>query len=200
MRNLFTRPILLPPLMLLMAWAVVAFAMQRSITADQNRIDQLRNEQLALVVELDELGAAEQRSASIDADLDRFAVAVPASTDLGPLLRTLDAEAVAAGVRIDLLVPTNVASSTTTSSDRPVPPSMSSISIAVSGVGTFEAVMDLMARIENLNRLTVIDVVKLTSGDDEPGQILVDLEFRVFTSGTIVADDTAAVFEPEESP
>lgn len=198
MRNLLSRPVIIPPLVLLAVWAVVAFTTQRTIATDEERIEDLQAEQLTLVVELDELSKAEDRVQSFETDLARFAVAVPPTADLGPLLRTLDAAADATGVRIDLLAPTNVASSTTATIDRPVPSSMSSVTLSVTGIGSFTGTMELVARIEDLERLVVIDALTLTTADDDPDQIVIDLELRVFTTDVLVEDDPT-LFELEEA-
>jgi Tfp pilus assembly protein PilO len=194
-RILLRRTVLLPPLILTVVWVAVLWWPSRStIDTEESRLTDLQTEQLALVTELNHLTAAEERVDEFERDLTRFAVAVPPTTELDDLLRSVDAEASTVGLQIELFAPTNVADSATAKTGEAVPPSMSSVSLALTGVGTFDASMAFVKRLESMDRLVVIDALSLSSADNDPNRIIVDLAFRVFTNAELVGSDAAPLF------
>ncbi len=198
MRPSLRPSMLLPPLILIIAWAGLLWWPSRaSVTTEEDRIGDLQTEQLALVTEISELTAASDRLDEFELDLARFATAVPPTADIGALLRVLDAEAANVGLEIDLFAPTRVANSTTAAPGQGLPPSISSVSLSLSGIGTYEATMAFVARLENMDRLIVVDSLALTVADG-PNRIIIDVNLRVFTTEPVSDVDDTLTFDLED--
>ena len=198
MRPSLRLSVLLPPLLLIIAWAGLLWWPSRvAVAAEEDRIGDLQTEQLALVTEIGELAAASDRLDEFDLDLVRFATAVPPTSDIGVLLRVLNAEAADVGVEIDLFAPTRVADSATAAPGQALPPSISSVSLALSGIGPYEATMAFVGRLEHMDRLIVVDSLALTVADG-PNQIIIDVNLRVFTTEPISDADDTSTFELED--
>jgi Tfp pilus assembly protein PilO len=184
---------------MLVLWLAIIWWPNRADSAEaQNLVEDLQAEQLALVGELTSINDAMDQLDRIDSDLARFAIAVPATAELGPLLRTLDGHADDVGLQVDLFAPTNIADSATTLAREPLPPSMSSITLSLTGTGTFDAAMTFIERLEAESRLIVIDAVNLTAADDDPNQIILNVEMRVFTRDTLVEIDSTLLVDFED--
>jgi Tfp pilus assembly protein PilO len=200
------RPIALPPLILVILWAgAVWWPLRSGTSSEQERLATIQAEQLSLVSTIDGLNTATDQLAAYDADLDRFAVAIPAQLDMATFIRQIDAEAGASGIQIDLLSPNEVLGGSTRDAKRPLPIGVSSVTLSLAGQGSFESAMDFVERLTALPRLVVVDVFGLSAVDGDAEQIIVDLELRVFTTEALVANAQSAAFttgtasgDPEE--
>jgi len=188
-----------PPVLLLVVWLAIIWWPNRADSIDaQSRIEDLQAEQLALVVELTTVSDAADQLDRIDDDLTRWAVAVPAAAEVGELVRTLDGHADAVGLQVDLFAPTNIADSATTQAKQPLPSTMSSVTLSLTGTGTFDAAMTFIERLETEPRLIVIDAVTLTAADEDPNQIILDVEMRIFTRDVLVEIDPTLLIDFED--
>ncbi len=199
MSRSFARPsVLLPPLVLLIAWAALLWWPSRvTVANEEDRLADLQTEQMALVGEIDKLNEAEGRLDEFELDLVRFATAVPPTSDLGALLRVLHAEAEDVELELDLFAPIRVADSTTAAPGQGVPPNLSSVSLALSGIGTYEAALAFVGRLEAMDRLVVVDSLVLTAADG-PNRIIIDVNLRVFTTEPISDVDDTLSFDLED--
>ncbi len=198
MSRSFARPsVLLPPVVLLIAWAALLWWPSRvTVATEEDRLADLQTEQMALVGEIEELNVASGRLDEFELDLVRFATAVPSTSDLGAFLRVLHAEADEVELELDLFAPTRVSNSVTAAPGQAVPPNLSSVSLALSGTGTYEAALAFVGRLEALDRLVVVDSLVLTAGDG-PNQIIIDVNMRVFTTEPISDVDDTLSFDLE---
>lgn len=192
------RPLLLPPVALAALWAAaVWWPTQSAVATEQDRLAAAQSEQLALVASFDELSSAADRLDVFDADLERFELAIPPTLDMAALVRQIHAEAASSGLRIDLLSPTDVLGGATVDADRPVPAGMASVSMSLMGQAGFEEAIAFVDRLRALPRLVVVDVLGLSAVDGATDQIILDLEFRVFTTEALVPQP-AGTFAPLE--
>jgi Tfp pilus assembly protein PilO len=171
---------------------VVWWPFRSETASERDQLAQIQAEQLTLVATLDELNAATDLLGGFDADLERFAIAIPETLELPTFLRELDAQADAAGVQIDLVSPSEVLGGATRDSKRPVPPGMSSVSLSLTGQGPFESTMEFVNRLDDLPRLIVVDTLGLSAVDGNADQIIIDLELRVFTTETLVGSTASS--------
>ena len=68
----------------------------------------------------------------------------------------------------------------------------------VTGTGTFTAAMSFIERLEAESRLIVIDAVTITAADEDPNQLVLDVEMRVFTTDTLVQVDATSLADFED--
>ncbi len=188
-----------PPALLLVLWlALIWWPNHAGTSAAETRIEDLQAEQLALVGELTDITDAESQVDRIENDLRRFDIAVPASAEVVQLLIMLDKHADDVGLQVDLFAPTNLADSATTDLAEPLPPSISSVTLSLTGTGTFTAAMTFIERLEDESRLIVIDALTMTAADEDPNQIILDIEMRVFTTDTLVQVDATSLADFED--
>lgn len=190
----------LPPLALVLLWFAAAWWPARAMVAsEQARLDDLQSQQLAMVSTLNELATAEELTPRFEEDLERIDAAVPDQLRMSSLLRQFDAEADAAGIQIELFTPTEVLISSSLDRGRLVPAGMSAVALSLTGQGPFEATLDFVGRIQALPRLVVIDRLGLRTVDDGAGEIIIDIDFRIFTTESM-APSTGTVSVPADEP
>lgn len=178
------------PMILIAAWAAAVWVpAQSSLDRSVTTIDDLTAERLALSDEIRRLGEATEARTDYLADLDRFAVAVPPSIGVGTFAQDLHAAAAAHGVRIDLLAPTNVVDSSTALRGSEIPNGLSSVTLAVTGIGDYPGAIGFVDAIVDRDRLVIIDAVILTSADESPDEIVIDVELRIFTTDELIEPD-----------
>jgi len=186
-------------MLLLLLWlAVIWWPNRAAASAAEDRIEDLQAEQLAFVGELTDITDAQGQGDRIEGDLTRFDLAVPSCAELGELLITLDEHADAVGLQVDLFAPTNLADSATTDTAEPLPPTVSSITLSLAGTATYTAAMSFIERLEAESRLIVIDAVTITAADEDPNQLVLDVEMRVFTTDTLVQVDATSLADFED--
>lgn len=194
--------ILAPALVVSAVWGF-AFWWPTSNQIDENRRigEDLAQQQLALMLDVADLESAQELASSYESDLDSFAVAVPADASIGSFVRGVGLAADTSGVRIDLFAPTNVVNADTATSQSPVPPSFAAVTLTLTAAGSFFEIMNFLDALDGQPRLIVMDSVSLTAADDASQEVVLDLEFRVFTTESLVEVDDALLLDfADEEP
>jgi len=194
------RAIILPPVALVVLWFTAIWWPARSaVSNEEDRLAAIQTDQLALITEFDGLNAASDQLDSLNAEVAGLDVAIPSRAGVAAFVRQLDAESLATDFRIEVLAPTLVLGGTTLDPDRAVPAGMSSISFSLTGQGSFEAAMEFVDQVATLPRLVVIDELGLTSIEGESGQVILDLDVRVFTTEQMTSTATNAILGSGEA-
>ena len=181
-----------PALAIAIVWAAAIWWPARSdLDTSMATIDDLTADRLALVQELRRLDDAALEEESYLDDLDRFAVAIPPQIGLGPFAQDLHAAAAANGVRIDLLAPTNVVDASTALRGNEIPPGVSSVTLAITGIGSYRQAIDFVEAVTDHTRLVIVDAMTLTAADEDPDEIVIDVELRIFTTDELIEADPA---------
>ena len=193
------RTLVLPPMALTGLWAAaIWWPSQSSVAEEHDRLAAIQSDQLALITEFNDLSSGAEQVDALNAELESLDVAIPPSPDIAAFVRQLDAEADASQFEIDLLAPTLVLGGAATDPDRVVPPGMSSVSFSITGQGSFEAAMAFVDRVMTLPRLIVVDALGLTSVEGDTGQVILDLDLRIFTTDQMTGSDLGQVVAFDE--
>jgi Tfp pilus assembly protein PilO len=186
-------PLLAPVLVALVVWAAVVMTTGSTAAADRRVAG--ATEAIGLLA--DELDAAEALDDTTAAQLDedrirRAAVAVPVTADLAPLLVVVDRLAAANGVVVEQLVPTIAGANDDDTDVDQRPATTSMISIALSGRGSYEAVIAFLEELTGGDRLAVVSRLELATVD-QLDTLRFDATVEVFT--TAVLGDVAEAAE-----
>jgi Tfp pilus assembly protein PilO len=60
------------------------------------------------------------------------------------------------------------------------------VTVSIGARGTYEQVMAFASGLRQLDRLVVFDLVGLTADNEDSGQVIMDLELRIFTTDELV--------------
>jgi type IV pilus assembly protein PilO len=164
-------------LVLLYGWNSLFLAPKASAKAEvKKQLAAGRKQEEDLRRNLAELKKLANDTKAREAELTRLGRLVPADPDVAGAILTLNETAHAAQVAWSSFVPS--------------PPSPgaggTSISISMKVSGTFGQIFDYLRRLEQLDRLVVVDSIQLTAGAGGTGspKIEADIKARMFSAGT----------------
>ena len=167
-------------LVVLYGWNSVFLAPKAEAKAAANKeLVAARQQEQELRRNLTELRRLANDSQAREAELTRLGRLIPAAPDVAGAIDTLNEMALAAQVAWSSFVPS------------PPSPAVaggpSSISIGMKISGTFQQIFDYLRRLEQLDRLVVVDSLQLTAEAVEstgPSGLQADIKARMFSAGT----------------
>jgi Tfp pilus assembly protein PilO len=163
---------------LLLAWnSMILSPKGRQRAEVKAKIVRVRSEAATLRSEVTDLKAQVGRLEAAEAALERISRLIPADDGMADLIRVLDDVAAKSQVAWASLNPGS-----------PTPgPNGTYISLGISLSGTFFQILDYLERLEEIDRLIVLDGVRLSPGGAAGGtQLLqVNLDGRVFVAGPL---------------
>ncbi|MGH1503167.1 MAG: type 4a pilus biogenesis protein PilO [Acidimicrobiales bacterium] len=163
------------------AWAIVSVGWLGRATADaEAEVDAIGVERLALIDELDSLQTLDAERASVAAEDERLAAAVPDDPDLDGFVDEVAASAAAAGVVVEQFAPVAVTSAAV-GGGSDLPDGVTSIELSITVVGDYAGLMAFVADVESFDRLVLIDAISLLADDDVVDRLTLDVVMRVFT-------------------
>lgn len=174
-----------PSLLMVTIWSLVAMVPAALNSAD-DQLAAVEDEQALLVSELDEARALADELDALDGRIAAASVAVPGSADLAAFVRAVGKIGEQSGVAIEQIAPLKVASDSDPEALVALPAGTSSITISVGAGGSYEQAMAFAAELGRLERLVVVDLVRLTADEEDSSQVIIDLELRIFTTEQLV--------------
>ena len=179
------RALLVPPLILGLLWALaVWWPSQQAISSANEQLDRSESEQLSLVTDIDRLNQAASQQSDFASDIATIARSIPSEPAIEPFLKELASSADQAGVQVSLVSPGEILDAGTADANRPVPVGLSAIAITLNFEGSYDEVMAFTTDLNRLSRLVIIDRVSMVANEGETERIVVDMNLRIFSSGT----------------
>jgi Tfp pilus assembly protein PilO len=174
-------------------WFLVYSPAGDDLTAARDDVESAEREQQGLQAQLAQLEDIAANGPAIDAELARLTDLVPSSPDLAGFILGANDLAIESGIDWLSVAPSPPAASG---------PGFSTISVAMQLEGGFFQVLDYLNRLEDFDRLVVVDSVQLNPGGSEDGtdgapsvvgatRLSVSLNGRMFTTQIPVAPGTA---------
>lgn len=122
-------------------------------------------------------------------------LAIPQLAGLGQFLRDLDSLADQSGLEIESLTPTDVHNAGTAPEGEELPVGVSSVGYRMVGLGDYTDVLEFLDRLRSTDRLVLLDELELSAGSDD--QLVLSIEFRVFTTDLLIEPDESEVDSPK---
>ena len=149
----------------------------------RQRVEQARQEEASLQANLAELRRLAADGTTREAELARLGKLVPDTPDIAGFIRTMNDVAAEAQVDFSSLVPSTPEESLTGGP--------ATLKLNVHVAGTFFQILDYLKRVENLDRLVVIDAIDLASAGGTGGTPKLSVNIRGRTFSASAADITA---------
>jgi Tfp pilus assembly protein PilO len=170
-------------------WVFVFSPMGDTLDDERDELEQAERQGQTLTAELNQLQDLEERSPEIEAQLGRLSAAIPESPNQADFISGLNAIADESGITwqsVTMQEPTEA-----TAAAPPTTP----VQIQIEG-GYFQ-VLDYLNRLEDFERLVVVDAVNLSGAEAEDGATDGDVdEFQddLTTTGDLSVSLTARIF------
>ena len=190
MKGFFRPWMLAPSLAVLALWVLVAYAPSRATIDDaEQRLEDAQANQQDAAAERQDLSAFAADESGLTSRTAVLALALPETAEVGGFVQRIEAMAVDAGLAIEVVAPNGVSDSTTFDDNAQLPDGISAVSIDIGATGTYAQITDFVAQLETSERLVLVDALSITTVDDTPDLLSVDLTVRVFTTEDLVEDD-----------
>ncbi len=163
-------------LVVLVAWYLLLWGPQGGRIEDaqaERDAATARNQQLLTQVE--RLQGAKERQPELVAQNDRLKAAIPDQPDLAAFILSADDAASTSGVTFMAITPQAPA----TAEDATLP---TVVAVSIEAEGGYFQVLDFVNRLEDLDRLVVIDSIDVAPQDDSGLALTVALQGRIFTT------------------
>lgn len=190
--------LVVPAMVIVVTWFGLAWLPAVLSGHDDRRIA-AEEERGLLIVDLAEARTLPSQLVGLEARLAETQIAVPATVELAEFVRATDVAADRAGIAVEQMAPLTVSSDTDEEALTSLPVDTSSVSISIGARGGYDQVLGFADELLAMGRLVVIDLMDLTTDEEDASQIILDLELRIFTTQQLVtaSDLDAGLFDEE---
>jgi hypothetical protein len=190
-------PLVAPVLVLIAIWAVAVVATGSSADADQ-RITSAVDELAALETELDEIRRLEDPEVreQVERRIAASEAAIPATVDLSSVLDEIARLGEVHDVTVEQLAPTIGGDADTGGAVSATPEDTSTVSLALTGRGSYSAVMAFFEELGRDDRLVVVSYLQVAAIDGLE-TLLFDATLEVFTTATLTSEGEAGLDDLE---
>jgi Tfp pilus assembly protein PilO len=171
-------------------WVFLFSPLGADLDESRDELDDTKRDGLEMTAQLRELQELDRRGPEIEAQLQRLTAAIPEEVQQAEVIAGLNAIASASGIdwqSVTMQEPTASA-----------PGSPPTIPVQIAIEGGYAATVDYLDRLEDFERLVVVDAVTLNGGDEDEGsgrgltgsdELTISLTARMFSQRTL---DSAA--------
>ncbi len=193
----FLRPwVLAPSVILAVIWAALAILpAQASSLSSEGRLELALGEQRGGIADRVNLEAFRSEVESVDQRFQMFNAAIPEEADIAEFVQMMDRVADASGVVLESVAPNAVSDANTFDGNDPLPVGVSAVTVSIGATGSYLGVSAFLSGLDDDPRLVLVDAVSVSSIDDQPDALSLDLTLRVFTTQPLVPDDGASAFD-----
>lgn len=175
-----------PSLAVVLIWFGAGWLPAALSTNDERRMAAADERQI-LVDDLETARGLTELEPKLDGRVDDAAVAVPATVEIATFVRATGAAGDKAEVFIEQMAPLTVSSDEDDDAVTRLPGGTSSVTISIGARGGYEQVMAFVDALLALDRLVVIDLIDMTADEEDTGQLILDLELRIFTTEQLLS-------------
>jgi Tfp pilus assembly protein PilO len=170
-----------PPAVVVVVWFALAW-LPGTLSGHEARQEEAEGERVLLLADLAKARALPNQVADLEARLAETDVAVPETVELAEFLRAASAAGDRAGIEIEHTAPLTVSSDADQEDAATLPAGTSSVSISIGARGGYDQVVAFADELRALDRLVVIDLMDLTTDEEDTNTLILDVELRIFTT------------------